>query len=622
MKISLLSKKQYTKHKAIKIAAVILVLGLFFVRPTLAADGDWLTLLQDVMWFFSWAWIIFAGLAGKLMSNDWVYGSFLNLDTYMWKIWNIMKNFANYVIGFMFLYYIIKSFFSNKDEDSPMNVIKTKISKFLIAWILIQASWFLVAALLDVVTIATAGMSAFPAKFVEWMPSMQSTILETVKPIHGRIITIEENEEWEFYTETEVTETEIKNLYDFIMPKTDTIWWPLIYMWFSIFQFQDFLKLTENQDPTDLWSITISMLIRFLILIVFTFSMILLFIINLIRILYLWVIIMFSPFLILFKTLDGGEDKFQSVAGFDLKTLVNLAFKPVIYMAVMSIILIFIMSIWWIMDKSIDDTKMDVYDVNLTNTGMNANEIFETQVDGDIFFNAWDSALNGFSALIVYVFALILIRSLVKVAAGGNKITDGAVKRTSGLIEKTLKTVPILPINEWISFWAAQESWRDAKNKTGIQIGKGGTSFSTQGIRDRNRKFEADINKAWWLWVTWWTSEYATKVIDAAIAGSSTAESFFTNAKAASQEITGGLSIQNASFVAQLENWLKNHGHKSVDGKVLGKRTTEENIKEYFDKDPNRVTKLHELMWWNKNSNRKLIPKNFEDLSKTIYGAS
>jgi hypothetical protein len=44
---------------------------------------------------------------------------------------------------------------------------KQKIVAFLVAGVLIQMSWFLLGALLDVSTIATSAVGSFPAAIIE-----------------------------------------------------------------------------------------------------------------------------------------------------------------------------------------------------------------------------------------------------------------------------------------------------------------------------------------------------------------------------------------------------------------------------------------------------------------------
>lgn len=108
-------------------------------------------------------------LAGWSLDNTLVYGSFFHLDAPLWKFWNMMKNFANFTLWFLVLFAIIKSIFSNSwagstDKDNtPLNIIK----KTLIAGVLIQASWFLTSALIDVSTVATYAVGGLPLNVIK-----------------------------------------------------------------------------------------------------------------------------------------------------------------------------------------------------------------------------------------------------------------------------------------------------------------------------------------------------------------------------------------------------------------------------------------------------------------------
>lgn len=97
-------------------------------------------------------------IAGQSMDNTFVYGSIFQLDAPLWKMRNLMKNFANFFLGFFMLYQILKFvFWQNKEAD-----IKKVITSTLIAWVAIQASWFLLAALIDLSTIATYAIGSLP----------------------------------------------------------------------------------------------------------------------------------------------------------------------------------------------------------------------------------------------------------------------------------------------------------------------------------------------------------------------------------------------------------------------------------------------------------------------------
>jgi len=62
-------------------------------------------------------------IAGKFMTNDIVYGAFMNLDKYLWDIWNIMKNFANFGLTFMILFSIIKYVIDKDKAENPKKIV-------------------------------------------------------------------------------------------------------------------------------------------------------------------------------------------------------------------------------------------------------------------------------------------------------------------------------------------------------------------------------------------------------------------------------------------------------------------------------------------------------------------
>ncbi|AHB41488.1 hypothetical protein P148_SR1C00001G0698 [candidate division SR1 bacterium RAAC1_SR1_1] len=102
-------------------------------------------------------------LAGIALDNSMVYGSFFHMDAPLWFFWNMTKNFANFALGFIVLFAILKGIFSSfgdkgKDARNPIEIIK----KTLIAGVLIQASWFILAAVVDISTIATYAVGGMP----------------------------------------------------------------------------------------------------------------------------------------------------------------------------------------------------------------------------------------------------------------------------------------------------------------------------------------------------------------------------------------------------------------------------------------------------------------------------
>lgn len=154
------------RKNGMKVLAVILIVGVFFFHHAYAAGEDGIlkntqSWLNNGLGVLSWIWIFLAIIAGKLMTNDIVYGAFMHLDKYLWDIWNIMKNFANFGLAALILYSIVKYVMGDK-EKGPKGII----IKALVAGVLIQMSRFMVGALVDLSAVATSAVAAFPANFI------------------------------------------------------------------------------------------------------------------------------------------------------------------------------------------------------------------------------------------------------------------------------------------------------------------------------------------------------------------------------------------------------------------------------------------------------------------------
>ena len=90
-------------------------------------------------------------LAGKLADNSFVYGEVFWFDAVLWNLRNFMRNLANFWLWFIFVYKIFEYLLKwQKSWDMKKILVSS-----LIAWIWIQASWFLMMALIDVSTLLT-----------------------------------------------------------------------------------------------------------------------------------------------------------------------------------------------------------------------------------------------------------------------------------------------------------------------------------------------------------------------------------------------------------------------------------------------------------------------------------
>ncbi|HKL43769.1 MAG TPA: hypothetical protein VJ892_00655 [Candidatus Absconditabacterales bacterium] len=477
--------------KNMKWVLMFLVLGILFVGKTYAADGeisgiDWVSkVLSLVLSLASWVWIIFANLAGKLMTNDLVYGSFLHLDASLWTLWNIIKNFANFALGFMVLFAIVKSIFSinsGSGEWKPLPVIK----KTLIAGVLIQMSWFLLGAVIDVSTIMTSAIAAFPSQFMASSDEFKGHFNDNLRELpKGKLKFDAKNEsdivQREPYPESpfaDMTDDELNGVIDTLMPGHDSMSGPLIFLGLSVFNFNDIEKhsgsMDSESDITDWGDLFLDLGLSAIVLIFFTLMMFLIFLFNLFRILMLWIIIPLMPAIILlkvFKIEKIGDLGFLSEI-LKVSNIIKLIFKPVLMVGALSIVMVILILIDGVINKD------DIASIPLTSDG---NVMIETvkQPGGELYDStiksegimefSMGSVKDGFADLIVYFLGLFLIFFVVKMAVSfktGIGFIDKSLDNIFDGFKKIAATIPVVPMpgGGSVGFGAFNENGADFSN--------------------------------------------------------------------------------------------------------------------------------------------------------------
>ena len=119
-------------------------------------------------------------LAGMLVNNSLIYAEAFNFDTVLWQLWNIVRNLSNYALWFLFIFKIFKYLVDGQKSDDMKKLLKST----LIAWVWIQASWFLLAVLIDVSNIITYSVWGLPIRTLWqqndfWNPSVFTTTIYT-----------------------------------------------------------------------------------------------------------------------------------------------------------------------------------------------------------------------------------------------------------------------------------------------------------------------------------------------------------------------------------------------------------------------------------------------------------
>jgi len=449
-----------SRPATIKVVALICIVWFFFILKTHAEGaGDATTddanikkITEGLNTFISLCSrlrVVLAILAGKLMTNDFVYGAFLHMDIYLWKIWNIMKNFANFALAGLVIWSIAK-YLLGKESD-----LKKIIINALVAGILIQASWFLMWAIIDISTVATTGISAFPISFLKTDLELQKKIKDSITGFKSQrtIVNLNEYVTWSNAMRTVSNESTNSDTTDEIrqniLPSYNSVSWPFIYLGMGVFHFQNYLSVDNNTGI----KLTFWFALRFLLLFFFTVWLLFLFLANIMRVGLLWIFIIGSPFLILMKVFDSKGWDSGMLKMFNLNNLLAIVFKPVIFVIGISLMLIVIVSmqssITWSWAQRENNLNGVVLGVTWENTstlsveGVSNISVNQKDILGKDVLDKWK---NIFSQIIMYLLTLFLMRWFVKLSLtiGGWPIED-AMKKLTGRAEGMAKSMPVLP---------------------------------------------------------------------------------------------------------------------------------------------------------------------------------
>ena len=515
-----LIERIFTK-KNIKIFLLLFVVAWFFIWTSFAqsnvAAGN-MTLVQKIshcmhvlISILSWVWVIFATLAWKFMTNDFVYGTFLHLDKALWNLWNIMKNFANIALWCVLVFAIVKNIFTGSFWDkSPIQNIKDTVIHTLIAWVLIQMSWFLMAALFDISTIATVAVWSLPSQFMASNTDFQGDMRKLVEKSNKKLIIDfgEDNVTDIINANDDMTEDEINKFIDTITPSAETAVWPLLFLWASVFNMYELSDSSKNESGTDdRWDLLLSLWINWFVMVSFTLMLALMFLFNLFRVVTLWIVIPFTPLILLFSVFQKDWKKFK-LSGFlweiaDYKKIIKLVFKPVYMTLVLSIILIVMVLVRSLIKAN--GMEANLWTDNVTVQSKQVWELYNSSLEMGGVANIQMNMKESFVDLLIYFLWLALMGMLMKSCFTWEvtwiKFIDKNIEWLSDLLWGKKGELGWLLWNMWVL-----PIWKDDKGNT-VKIWLWKAWDYAKWAQDRlNRRFDdkeaaqdTAIRRGWWL---------------------------------------------------------------------------------------------------------------------------
>ena len=473
-------KKNQMRSRKWKIWSGIVLWILVFCVPLVFADEGvysactkWTTKLihqfYEIYDKLSRIWVIMVKLAWKLMTNGLIYWEAFQLDSYLWKIWQMIRNLVNFAIGFYFLYCILRYILSPSKDIVPQKIIKQS----LIGGVLIQMSWFIVMILVDLSTILTATVASLPQQVVAQSQNLQTTLKvinqnNLFAGLSGKVMVCDL---WEnnFRKNCKKVDRDASSgtgvndqmLFDMMWPKSDDLSGPLMWLGFSVFRIQNALdkgnteykgvscvdKVFKEVFQFAVWGVWV---------LLFGLSLIVLMITLVVRLAYLRIVVALSPlvvFLRSFKDSAGFKWLSKSLDILSPERIFKIIFHPVYYcllISLMFIVILILQSFLKVQNSSnfsngevgnglyIETTEID-----------RANQRYNStmNIDGLISLDLKDAKITIQDVLLMII-SLALMRMLVK-AALTQKTWIGKLDKLNESIvnvaQTTLESTPIIP---------------------------------------------------------------------------------------------------------------------------------------------------------------------------------
>lgn len=433
-----------------------------------ANESDWnmYEIINQLVRFFAWFWVVPATVAGKLMTNEFAFWEIIGLNTYLWKIRNIMRNFANFLIGALFLYFIFKTIY-----DGSIRASLQRIFKLLIAALLINMSWFFMTVIVDLSTVTTAAVSSLPVQVLEKTWDREQAKNLRVCPEYNVV-------EWALASiNNNCGEKELATLWlEEILPYADNMSGPILYMWVWLLWFLSSDYIAEGQRKIE--TIALAELVKVLVLFMFVVPILLLVVTNMIRIFWIWVRIIFSPFIVIDMAL-GADSPIKKLredgllrTGENIWNMLWLIFLPTI--------VIWLMGIWLVLMSNVmnliagtagsDDRWITLEQLQISGNPPTIEAWpVSTTITWSVFNNAKRRTLWFFGEIILAFMSIFIFWWILKVWFSFSSITKWITNKVFELWWWLAKSLPIVPMFGGQSINSlSQNAWEKVKRATGL----------------------------------------------------------------------------------------------------------------------------------------------------------
>lgn len=455
-------------------------------QENLAEQVKWFQEIWKALYTITWPLIL---IAWKFMDNDIVYGGFIWMDSLLWKVWNVMRTFANYLIWFILIFSILTLFLWWKLEQ--FNPIKI-IPQLVISTFLVNASWFLMWSIIDIANITTYAVWTLPLKMANenivnnqiipqfWIKLQDNAekwfqvwIMENnklipfceYKPLSGWKLITKSNcvfeylwkyykySSWEYITlplssdaSNIITWTSFKEI-------QTNLWWMVGVLWTM---YASIINIWASASyPSWSWVAMIwDVILKLFFLLALLIPLLTLAVILIVRGVLLWMFIVISPIIFLFTPIKSFTkllwEKWQLI------NVVSLIFLPVVVVFALSLSFVFLSHLKFSNPKSNWKTWLEhTFWIQFTwhnvqiplDWDKNITISYKWDDSGSLFANM----ANTFAWIIENIFAIAFMWIIVFSAFKTSKLTSAIASSINKFSINMLKATPVIPFAWWQS---------------------------------------------------------------------------------------------------------------------------------------------------------------------------
>lgn len=353
------------------------------------------------------------------------------------------------------------------------------IKDMLIAGVGIQMSWFLIMVIVDVSTVLFALVSSFPSQVIGSDAMFSNALSATTdqcpqtadnKPTpYGNVICKANKNLINFAVDPNDTAKKVRdslsslitvepkapgteqskeNLFDNLLPRPDSLSWPLMFLGFEIFktaQISDYYPADGNSTLDMQFKQVMQILLHSGMMILYTFSLMVLFVTLFARGIYLWIFIAISPIAVLIKVMGKHNKSLAAPTDdvfWDVEKAIKLIFYPVYYALFIGLMMIVLVVLNRAFKFNLSSGNSPLLiDKTATATTMN--------MEDNLLSVTMQNTTMGIYDLLLWVIGLAMMRMLVKTAIQqqtGIKAIDTFTKDMASTAQSMIETAPIIPV--------------------------------------------------------------------------------------------------------------------------------------------------------------------------------